>query len=229
MRRLVWIAPWLAALCVSCTGGPDDVTTPEIAKSADIVLQDEGVTSRYYEPGNAHTVQLVNEARENAVVRSTVLHFEDLGYTCEPSYSFVAEGEGPGGEYVDLVALTMVAPAGANADVVYILDVRGADGETVVPLRVSFGDDRPGWDSQRLGEGVWVALADEAVGIGENPAAARLMWAPWLRCVIDRLAAGTTSCAVTCRFAIGLYLPCLAKCTLGHAIFAFVYCTIMQL
>ncbi len=229
MRRLVWIMPWLAVACVSCAGDGDKVTTPDIVKSADIVRQDEGVTSRYYEPGNPYTTQLVNEVRENTVVRSTVLQFESLGYTFEPSHSFVAEGEGPNGEYVSIIALTMSPPAGTNADVVYVLNMRSGESECVVPLRVSFADVPVKGDSYPIGEGVWVALAGEPTDLGGYLTAAQLSWREWLRCVAEKVVAGAASCAWACRFAAGLYVACLTKCTEGYAIYALVSCTIQQL
>jgi hypothetical protein len=45
----------------------------------------------------------------------------------------------------------------------------------------------------------------------------------------ERIAAGAASCAVTCGFALNLYLPCLAKCTAGYAMYAMLYCAFIQL
>jgi hypothetical protein len=229
MRRLVWIAPWLAAVCVSCTGGGNEVTTPKIVKKADIVRQDEGVTSRYYAPGNPYTNQLVNDTREDAVVQPVVRRFESLGYTCEPHHSFVAEGEGPDGESVEMVTLAMSRVDGANTQAVYVLDVRAGESEWVVPLTVSFAAPPIERDVQQISEGVWLALAGEPVNAGRYLSAAQLPWREWLQCVAERIVAGAATCAWSCRFAAGLYLACITKCTEGYAIYALVACTIQML
>lgn len=240
MRMLVWIAPLIAAACMSCAGGGDEIAKPEVVKSADIVREDVGVTSRYFDVDNPYTLRRAAESLETAAVQSAVQEFEALGYACEPRQSFVAEGEGANGTHVEIVALSlsMSAPAeedeedendGEGADVVYILDIRAGEWEWVVPLRISFVGEPSGGDAYRFGEGVWIALAGEPQGLAGCAAAAKLPWSGWLECVAARTLAGALTCAWTCRFAAGNYLPCLGVCTEGYAMFALIYCTIQQL
>jgi hypothetical protein len=232
MRRIVWIAPWLVAACFSCTDRGDTVTQPEAVR-ADIVREDAGVISSFYDSENPYTVQRVNEAGEQTVVRAAVGHFESLGYTAAPEYSFIAAGTDPDGRQVEITAVAMSHASETTpettTDAVYVFYVRGDEYETVVPLRVSFDDDPPDEGSHRIGDGVWLSLADESFGPDELAAAARFHWSPWLRCVAERIAAGGASCAMSCRFTFNLYLHCLAKCTAGYAVYAFVYCAFIQL
>ena len=229
MGRIVWIVPWLTVVCVSCAGGGDEVATPEVVRSADIVRQDEGVTSKYFDVENPYTLERVDAILESADVQSAVQYFEDLGYTREPQHTFVAEGEGPDGESVEMAALAMNPPTGTSTHVVYVLDILGGGSEWVVPLTVSFAGDPNRDDSYEIGEGVWVALAGEPMSAAANLAPAQVSWRDWLRCVVERIVAGAASCAWTCRHFGGLYLPCLAKCTAGYAIFAIFYCAFQQM
>lgn len=229
MRKLVWIAPWLALLCISCAEGGQEIAEPEVVKTADIVREDDGVTSRYYDVDNPYTVQRAMAVREDAVVRSAVEGFEALEYTCESQHSFVAEAEGPGGECLELTAVTMSRAEEQSVDIVYVLAIRSAKQSYVVPLRVSFAN-APNDDSAcRISEGVWISLADESLGVEACLSTAQLSLRAWLRCLAERLVAGAASCAWTCQFAPGLYLQCLAHCTAGYVIYAIFSCTFQEL
>jgi len=229
MRRIVWIAPWLIATCFSCTNSGDTVTTPEVLKTPDIVREDDGFTSSFYDSDNPYTARQVNEAGEHDVVRATVDDFESLGYTRALEYSFVAEGVDPNGERVEIIAVAMSSPSGTAGDAVYVFYIRGEGYEVAIPLRVAFDDDPPDGDFQRIGEGVWLGFAEEPLGAGGVESSARFYWSPWLRCVGERIAAGAASCAVTCSFTFNFYIPCLVKCTAGYAMYAMLYCAFTQL
>lgn len=228
MRKLVWIAPVLAFLCLSCAGGADEIAEPDAVKSADIVREDEGVTSRYYGVDNPYTLERAAEVRGEDAIRPVVEGFEDLGFVCEPQHSFVAEGEGPGGQCLEVTALTM-SREGDHIEVVYILTIQSAEAAYVVPVRVSFTDAPVDDDAYAISEGVWLDFAGEPLGVEGQLSAAQLSWRAWARCLVERLVAGAASCAWTCQFASGLYLHCLTHCTAGYVIYALFSCTFQQL
>lgn len=229
MRMLVAIAPVLAVVCMSCAGGGDEIARPEVVQSADIVREDDGVTSRYFGVDNPYTLQRIAEVHEEETVRSTTDGFEELGYAYEPRQSFVAEGTGPAGEPLEIAALAMTGPAGRDASLVYVLVIRSAKEAYVVPLKCSFTDAPADDEALQISDGVWMALAGEpvgyAVGAGPGLSSARLSWRAWFRCLVERIVSGAASCAWSCQFTSGLYLPCLAQCTAGYAIYALFSCS----
>jgi hypothetical protein len=229
MRNLVWIAPAIAVVCISCAGGGDEFAKPEIVKSADIVREDDGVTSRYFDVNNPYTQERIAEVREDEGVRATVEGFERNEYTYEPERSFVAEGEGPDGKRLEVAALTMTRVAERSTEVVYVLSLRGEDAAYVVPVKFSFADCPGDDDACRISEGVWMALTGEPAGPDARLSAEQLSWRAWFRCLVERIVAGAASCAWTCRFAPGLYWPCLAECTAGYVIYAIFSCSFQQM
>lgn len=229
MRKLIGIAPVLAVVCMSCTGGGDEIAMPECVKSADIVREDAGVTSRYFDTDNPYTLRRVAGALEAEAVRATMESFDRSGYACEPEHSFVAEGEGPGGESLEIAALPMVRREGERIEVVYVLSLESVRASYVVPVRFSFADAPIDDDAYEIGEGVWMALAGEPLGADARLGAANLSWRAWFRCLAERMAAGLASCAWTCQFAPTLYLHCLAQCTAGYVIYALISCTFQAL
>lgn len=228
MRRIVWIAPWLIATCFSCTQKGDTVTKPEAVKTPDIVREDEGFKSSYYDPENPYTVRQVSEAGESDVVEAAVEKLASEGYASAPEYSFAAEGVDPNGERVEITAIAMVSPPELVGDMVYVLFIHGDGYAVAIPLRISIGQDPPEEEFEEIGDGVWMGFAEEPVGIGGASSSARVVWGPWLSCVAERLLSGAASCAVSCRWTLNFYLHCFAKCTAGYAIYAMIYCAFMQ-
>ncbi|UCG50425.1 MAG: hypothetical protein JSW58_09425 [Candidatus Latescibacterota bacterium] len=228
MRKLVWIVPLFSLFVFSCTDRGSPIVEPEDQDNPDIVVEEEGITARFYDAENDFTKKALTSITDENPVRSSIEQFEDEGYGFESENSFVVRGVGPDGSEFELTVLAMSNTRDRFRDAVYLFCINCSEGFFTVPLRVSFDKVNPNPDSYQIDESVWLGWIGtplQSVGAG----AARMSWSQWARCVSERIAAGAAACAWICRYSPATYLQCLAICSAGQVIYALVYCTIQAL
>ena len=229
MKRFAWITLPVMLLCFACTERDTSTMQPVLTKTPDIVTEKGDITAAFYNAENPHTMRMLEEALIDPMVTAQIESFETKGYTLAPEYSFVAEGERDDGGEVKITTLVMENTVEMNHDAVYLFCLHGINRNVVVPVTLIFSKEMPGMDFEMIGEDTWLGLAGEPVTTSMAGAAARISWRQWLRCVSEHMFAGTMSCALVCMYAPGGYLQCISVCAAGHAVYAFVSCTIAQL
>jgi hypothetical protein len=233
MKRIVWMILPVLVFCHACSERDTATTGPVFAKTPDMVTEEGGITAAYFDAANLHTIDMLGRALDDPAVTAEIAGYEARGYTLAPEHAFVAEGTRDDGGEVVITTIAMEGCAESDRDVVYLLCLHGIDRNVIVPLTLKFTKDAPAGEFERIGDDAWLGFPDgapPASGFGDiNAAAARISWRQWLGCVTERIVAGGASCAFLCRFAFGGYLHCVAVCTAGHAIYAFLYCSFQQL
>ncbi len=232
MKRFVWMFLPVMFLCFACNERDTSTVRPAVTKTPDIVTEEDGITAAFFDSKNPHTIQSLEDALTDPAVTAEIESFEKAGYTLTPEYSFYVEGERDGGGEVKITTLVMENTTDPSHDAVYLFCLHGIDRKVVVPVTLTFSKEAPGNDFEQIGDDVWIGLSgppSTACTADIDPAAARISWRQWLRCISERMVAGGISCAYLCLYAPGGYLQCIAVCAAGHAVYAFIQCSIAQL
>lgn len=225
MKKLLVVVPALLSVLAGCWEQPrEDVLTPVAATIPDGTLEEEGLTTRFYDSGNRHTEVLLAELGKQRELWAEMNRFDEMGYVHDPTHSFVLDGEAADGRQAEIAVLGLRNTRDDDRDAIHLYCIRREGGFAIVPLRIEFEDSGPA--SGRDGDIRFTPV--DPIDTPDGPSI-EWSWKRWGKCVTGQLMPAVVLCYYNCRFVPVGAPKCFVVCTGIRAAVALIGCSIAEL